>query len=190
MNPIFFIFLFLFTCNSFCQDTIFRYEEKPIKGNIVYVDTNLILYQKGDIIKDVPIDFVYGYKRDGVKTILYQDKNEPITLKQMDDYVMGRVDGFKNHISGVPFTIGFFSSFFYTYHNTRGLTRNPKFSSLAFTAVPPIVFTILKPKTDKRWSNERRVGYRTSRSERNQISSFGGALLGTAFIYSIYFSSN
>ena len=189
MKNIILIILF-YSASIFSQDTIFRYEEKPIKGNIVYVDTNLILYQKGDYIEDIPIDFVYGYKRDGVKTILYQEKDEPITLKQMDDYVMGRVQGFKDHVSGVPFTIGFFSSFFYTYHNTRGLTRNPKFSSLAFTAVPPIVFTILKPKTDKRWSNERRIGYRTSRSERNQISSFGGALLGTAFIYSIYFSSN
>ena len=32
----------------------------------------------------------------GVKTILYQEKNEPITLKQMDDYIIGRVQGFKD----------------------------------------------------------------------------------------------
>ena len=184
------LFLLFYSLNIFSQDTIFRYEEKPIKGNIVYVDTNIILYQKGDYIEDIPIDFVYGYKRDGVKTILYQEKNEPITLLEMDDYVMGRVNGFRDHIPGVPFTIGFFSSFFYTYHNTRGLTRNPKFSSLMFMAVPPIIFTIKKPKINKKWSRERNIGYQTSRSEQNQIASFWGAVLGTATIYSFYFSSN
>ena len=189
MKNILLIILF-YSASIFSQDTIFRYEEKPIKGNIVYVDTNLILYQKGNYIEDIPINFVYGYKRDGIKTILYQEKNEPITLKEMDDYVMGKALGFKQHVSGIPFTIGFFSSFFYTYYNTRGLTRNPKFSSLAFMAVPPIIFTIVKPKTSKKWSREKRIGYQIARSERNQISSFGGSLLGTAFIYSIYFSSN
>ena len=182
------LFLLFYSLNIFSQDTIFRYEEKPIKGNIVYVDTNIILYQKGDYIEDIPIDFVYGYKRDGVKTILYQEKNEPITLKQMDDYVMGRVQGFKDHIPGLAFSTGFFSSFFYTYHNTRGLTRNPKFSSLAFTAVPPIIFTIVKPKASLNWSREKRIGYQNSRSEKNQLASFGGALLGTGFIYALYFA--
>ena len=62
MNPVFFIFLFLFGYNSFCQDTIFRYEEKPIIGNIVYTDKNIILYQKGNYIEDIPSNFVYGYK--------------------------------------------------------------------------------------------------------------------------------
>jgi len=95
---IFILFLLFYSLNIFSQDTIFRYEEKPIIGNIVSVDEFMILYQKGDYIEDVPIDFVYGYKRDGVKTILYQEKNEPITLKQMDDYVMGRVKGFQDHI--------------------------------------------------------------------------------------------
>ena len=182
------LFLLFYSLNIFSQDTIFRYEEKPIKGNIVYVDTNIILYQKGDYIEDIPINFVYGYKRDGVKTILYQEKNEPITLKQMDDYVMGRVQGFKDHIPGLAFSTGFFSSFLYTYYNTRGLTRNPKFSSLAFMAVPPIIFTIAKPKVSLNWSRERRIGYQNSRSEKNQLASFGGALLGTGFIYALYFT--
>ena len=190
MNPVFFIFLFLFGYNSFCQDTIFRYEEKPIIGNIVYTDKNIILYQKGNYIEDIPSNFVYGYKRDGKMSILYQEKNEPITLLQMNDYVMGKALGFKEHVAGVPFTLGFFSSFFYSYYNTRGLSRNPKFSSLVFTAVPPIIFTIAKPKTNKNWSREKRIGYQTARSERNQVSSFGGAVLGTIFIYSLYFSSN
>ena len=184
----FILFLLFYSLNIFPQDTIFRYEEKPIIGNIVNVDDLMILYQRGDYIEDVPIDFVYGYKRDGVKTILYQEKNEPITLKQMDDYVMGRVQGFKDHIPGLAFSTGFFSSFFYTYHNTRGLTRNPKFSSLAFTAVPPIIFTIVKPKASLNWSREKRIGYQTSRSEENQLASFGGALLGTGFIYALYFT--
>ena len=70
---------------------------------------------------------------------------------------------------GLAFSIGFFSSFFYTYYNTRGLTRNPKFSSLAFTAVPPIIFTIVKPKVSLNWSRERRIGYQNSRSEKKPI---------------------
>ena len=185
---IFILFLLFYSLNIFSQDTIFRYEEKPIIGNIVSVDEFMILYQKGDYIEDVPIDFVYGYKRDGVKTILYQEKNEPITLKQMDDYVMGRVKGFQDHISGVPFTLGFFSSFFYTYHNTRGLTRNPRFSSLAFNVVLPIVFKTIKPRVNKKWSKEKKIGYQTSRSEQNQLSSVWGGFLGTGFIYAIYFT--
>ena len=57
-------------------------------------------------------------------------------------------------------------------------------------AVPPIIFTIKKPKINKKWSRERNIGYQTSRSEQNQIASFWGAVLGTAIIYTFYFSSN
>ena len=57
MKNILLIILF-YSASIFSQDTIFRYEEKPIKGNIVYVDTNLILYQKGNYIEDIPINFV------------------------------------------------------------------------------------------------------------------------------------
>ena len=79
-------------------------------------------------------------------------------------------------------------TYFYTYYNTRGLTRNPKFSSLAFTAIPPIVFTIVKPKADKRWTPDRRFGYQRVRSEKNQMASFIGALAGTFTIYAFYFN--
>ena len=185
---IFILFLLFYSLNLFPQDTIFRYEEKPITGNIVSVDDIMILYQKGNYIEDVPIDFVYGYKRDGVKTILYQEKNEPITLLEMDDYVMGRIKGFKDHMPGLAFSTGFFSSFFYTYYNTRGLTRNPKFSSLAFNIIPPLVFTIIKPRANKKWSREKKIGYRNSRSEENQKASLWGGLLGTGFIYTLYFT--
>ena len=94
------------------------------------------------------------------------------------------------NIYGFIFTVGFFSTYFYTYYNTRGLTRNPKFSSLAFTVVPTMLFTYIKPRTNKLWSLEKRIGYQLSRSERNQLTSFIGAILGTAFIYTLYFSSN
>ena len=171
-----------------CQDTIYRYEEKPLVGNIVYKDDILLLIQKGDYIKDVPIDFVYGYKRDGKLSVLYQEEYTGVPLAEMDEYIKGRTIGYKKHIPSIPFTLGFFSSYFYTYYNTRGLTRNPKFSSLAFTAIPPIVFTIVKPKADKRWTPDRRFGYQRVRSEKNQIASFVGALAGTFTIYAFYFN--
>ena len=187
MKNILLIILF-YSASIFSQDTIFRYEEKPIIGNIVYTDDIMILYQKGDIIKDIPNDFVYGYKRDGKMSILYQEHYTGVTLLEMDEYIKGRTIGYKKHIPGVPFTIGFFSSYFYTYYNTRGLTRNPKFSSLVFTAIPPIIFTSIKPRSNKRWTPDRRFGYQRVRSEQNQVASFIGALAGTFTIYAFYFS--
>ena len=184
------LFILFYSVNIFSQDTIFRYEEKPIIGNIVYKDDIMILIQKGDIIKDIPIDFVYSYKRDEKLSILYQEHYTGVPLAEMDEYIKGRTLGYKKHMPGLPFATGFFSSYFYTYYNTRGLSRNPKFSSLAFTAIPPIVFTIIKPKVDKRWTPDRRFGYQRVRSEKNQVSSFAGALLGTAVMYTFYFSSN
>jgi hypothetical protein len=184
------LFILFYTINIFPQDTIFRYEEKPITGNIVYTDDIMILYQKGDIIKDIPNDFVYGYKRDGKMSILYKEHYNSVTLPEMDEYIKGRTLGYQKHVPGLPFATGFFSSYFYTYYNTRGLSRNPKFSSLAFTAIPPIIFTVIKPKANKRWTPDRRFGYQRVRSEKNQWSSFVGALLGTAVIYTFYFSSN
>ena len=135
-------FLLFFICNYtiFCQDTIFRFEEKPIVGKILFTDPNIILYNKNNIIKDISTNFVFGY--------------------------------------------------FYAYYNTRGLTRNPKFSSLAFTAVPSLLFTYIKPRANKKWSLEKKVGYQLSRSEKNQVASFWGAVLGTATIFTLYFSSN
>lgn len=141
MNRIFIIFLTLLTCNIFCQDTIFLFESKPLTGKIVFTDNNIILYNKNNFIKDISTEFVFGYKKDNKLSILYKEKEEPFSTIQMNDYVMGRTKGYQDHIPGIPFTIGFFSSYFYTYYNTRGLTRNPKFSSLAFTAVPSILFT-------------------------------------------------
>ena len=186
-----FILIILFYSTSiFSQDTIFRYEEKPIIGNIVYKDDIMILYQKGDIVKDIPVDFVYGYKRDGKLSILYKEHYTGVPLPEMNEYIKGRTIGYQKHIPGLPFATGFFGSYFYTYYNTRGLSRNPKFSSLAFTAVPPIVFTIIKPKANKNWTPDRRFGYQRVRSEKNQWSSFVGALLGTAVMYTFYFSSN
>ena len=182
------LLLLFYAINIFPQDTIFRYEERPIIGNIVYTDENVIIYNKNNILKDIPTEFVYSYKRDNNISILYQEDINIATSLQMDDYVMGRVQGFKDNLPGVPFTIGFFSSYFYTYYNTRGLTRNPKFSSLIFTAVPPIVFTYIKPKANKKWSLEMRYGYQTVRSQQNQVASFWGAVLGTAFMYTMYFS--
>ena len=70
----FILFLLFYSLNIFSQDTIFRYEEKPIIGNIVNVDGLMILYQKGNYIEDVPIDFVYGYKRDGGKNYFISRK--------------------------------------------------------------------------------------------------------------------
>ena len=187
MKNILLIILF-YSASVFPQDTIFRYEEKPITGNIVYKDDIMILYQKGDIIKDIPVDFVYSYKRDEKLSILYQEHYTGVPLAEMDEYIKGRTLGYKKHMPGLPFATGFFSSYFYTYYNTRGLTRNPKFSSLAFTAVPPIIFTIIKPKADKRWTPDRRFGYQRVRSEKNQIASFVGALAGTFTIYAFYFN--
>ena len=190
MNRIFIIFLTLLTCNIFCQDTIFLFESKPLTGKIVFTDNNIILYNKNNFIKDISTEFVFGYKKDDKLSILYKEKGEPFSAIQMNDYVMGRTKGYQDHIPGIPFTIGFFSSYFYTYYNTRGLTRNPKFSSLAFTAVPSILFTHVKPRANKKWSLEKRTGYQLSRSEKNQVASFWGAVLGTATIFTLYFSSN
>lgn len=188
MNRIFIIFLSLLTFNTFCQDTIFLLEQKPIIGKILFADNNIILYNKNNFIKDISTEFVFGYKQNNKLSILYKEKGEPFTTIQMNNYVMGRAKGYQDHIPGIPFTIGFFSSYFYTYYNTRGLTRNPKFSSLAFTAVPSIVFTYVKPKANKKWNLEKRTGYRLSRSEKNQVASWWGAVLGTTVIYMLYFS--
>ena len=185
-------FLLFFICNYtiFCQDTIFRFEEKPLTGKILFTDPNIILYNKNNIIKDISTNFVFGYKKNNKLSILYKEKGQPFTTIQMNDIVMGRTKGYQDHNIGIPFTIGFFSSYFYTYYNTRGLTRNPKFSSLAFTAVPSLLFTYIKPRANKKWSLEKRVGYQLSRSEKNQVASFWGAVLGTATIFTLYFSSN
>ena len=190
MNRIFIIFLSLLTCNIFCQDTIFRFEETPITGKILSIDNNIILYNKNNFIKNISTEFVFGYKKNNKLSILYKDKGQPFTTIQMNDIVMGRTKGYQDHNIGIPFAIGFFSSYFYTYYNTRGLTRNPKFSSLAFTAIPSIVFTYIKPRANKKWSLEKRTGYQLSRSEKNQVSSWWGAVLGTATIFTLYFSSN
>ena len=144
----------LITCQN-GSDTIFRYESKPLIGNIVYADTISIIYHKNDILKDIPTDFVHSYKRDNKLSILYKEKAGPLSSIQMNDYVMGRNLGYKHHYNSFPFAVGFFSSYLYVYRNTRGLTRNPKITSLWFTAVPPLVFTYVKPKADKRWSLEK-----------------------------------
>ena len=180
----------LVTVKSLSQDSIYRYEERPLTGNIVHVDTLMILYNKNNYIKDVPIDFVYGYKRDGKLSILYQEKSGPLSAIQMHDYVMGRTLGYKHHYNSLPFAVGFFSSYLYVYRNTRGLSRNPKITSLWFTAVPPLLFTYIRPKANPRWSYEKQVGYRRARSERNQIASFWGSVAGTAVMFAFSFSRN
>ena len=178
----------MITFKSLSQDSIYRYESPALIGNILYVDTMMILYQKNNYIKDVPIDFVYGYKRDGKHSILYQEKSGPLSAIQMHDYVMGRNIGYKHHYNSFPFAVGFFSSYLYVYRNTRGLSRNPKITSLWFTAVPPLLFTYIKPKADPRWSYEKRAGYRRARSESNQKASFWGAVAGTAVMFAFSFS--
>ena len=185
-------FLLFFTCNYniFCQDTIFRFEEKPIAGKILFINHDIIFYKKNNFIKDIPSELVFGYKKNNKLSILYKETGQPFTTIQMNDYIMGRTKGYQDYNPGIPFTVGFFSSYFYTYYNTRGLTRNPKFSSLAFTAVPSLLFTYIKPKANKKWSLEKRIGYQLSRSEKNQVSSWWGAVLGTATIFTLYFSSN
>ena len=177
------------TClRSVSQDSIFRYEARALTGTIVHVDTLMILYNKNNYIENIPIDFVYGYKRDGRVSILYKEKSGPLTTIEMHDYVMGRNLGYKHHINSFPFAVGFFSSYLYTYRNTRGLTRNPKFSSLVFTAVPPTLFTCIRPKANPKWSYEKREGYRRARSESNQRASFWGSILGTTIMYIFFFS--
>ena len=185
-------FLLFFTCNYniFCQDTIFRFEEKPIAGKILFINHDIIFYKKNNFIKDIPSELVFGYKKNNKLSILYKETGQPFTTIQMNDYIMGRTKGYQDYNPGIPFTVGFFSTYFYTYYNTRGLTRSPKFSSLAFTIVPTILFTYIKPRTNKSWSLEKRIGYQLSRSEKNQVTSFIGAILGTSFIYTLYFSSN
>ena len=180
----------LITLQSLGQDSIYRYESPALTGNILHVDTLMILYQKNNYIKDVPIDFVYGYKRDGKLSILYQEKSGPLSAIQMHDYVMGRNIGYTHHYNSLPFAVGFFSSYLYVYRNTRGLSRPPKISSLWFTAVPPLVFTYIKPKADPRWSYEKRAGYQRARSESNQKASFWGAVTGTAVMFIFAFSQN
>ena len=170
------------------QDTIFRYEERAIIGNIVHVDSMMILYNKNNIIKDIPIDFVYSYKRDNKLSILYKEKTGPLSSIEMRNYVDGRNLGYKHHYNSMPFAVGFFSSYLYVYRNTRGLTRNPKITSLWFTAVPPLVFTYIKPKSNKKWPLEKRIGYQNARSEQNQKASFWGAVAGTAFMFAFSFS--
>ena len=177
----------LITCQN-GSDTIFRYESKPLIGNIVYADTLSIIYHKNDVLKDIPVDFVHSYKRDNKLSILYKEKTGPLSSIQMNDYVMGRNLGYKHHYNSFPFAVGFFSSYLYVYRNTRGLTRNPKITSLWFTAVPPLVFTYVKPKADKKWPLEKRIGYQNARSEENQKASFWGAVAGTAVMFIFYFS--
>lgn len=185
----FFLILCLIVGNVIsCQDSIYRYEERAIVGNIVYIDTLMILYHKNNIVKDIPIDFVYGYKKDNKLSILYKEKYGPLTAIEMHDYVTGRNLGYKQHFNSFPFAVGFFSSYLYTYRNTRGLTRPPKITSLWFTAVPTLAFTYIKPKVNKSWSLEKRAGYQNARSESNQIASFWGALAGTAIIFAFSFS--
>jgi len=188
MKYILLMMMSLMALKSLSQDSIFRYEERALTGNIVHVDTLMILYNKNNYIKDVPIDFVYGYKRDGKLSILYKEKSGPLSAIQMHDYVMGRNLGYKHHYNSFPFSVGFFSSYLYVYRNTRGLSRNPKITSLWFTAVPPILFTYIKPKADKRWSYEKRAGYKNARSESNQKASFWGAVAGTAVMFVFSFS--
>jgi hypothetical protein len=188
MKYILIILMSMITLTSLSQDSIYRYEERALTGNIMHVDTLMILYQKNDFIRDVPIDFVYGYKRDGKLSILYKEKSGPLSAIQMHDYVMGRNIGYKHHYNSLPFAVGFFSSYLYVYRNTRGLTRPPKITSLWFTAVPPLLFTFARPKADPRWSFEKRAGYQRARSERNQQASFWGAVAGTAVMFAFSFS--
>lgn len=191
MKYIIIILLSLVTTKSLSQDSIFRYEERALTGTIVHVDTFGIIYNnQNNYLKDIPIDFVYGYKRDGRVSILYKEKSGPLTNIEMHDYVMGRNLGYKHHYNSFPFAIGFFSSYLYTYRNTRGLTRNPKFSSLVFTAVPPILFSYIRPKANPKWTLEKREGYRRARSESNQRASFWGGILGTTVMYIFFFSKN
>ena len=170
------------------QDSIYQYEERALTGNIVHIDSLMILYHKNDILKDVPIDFVYGYKKNNKLSILYKEETGPLTAIQMHDYVMGRNLGYKHHVNSFPFAVGFFSSYFYVYRNTRGLTRNPKISTLWFTAVPPIIFTYIRPKGDKKWTLEKRAGYQNARGESNQKASFWGAVAGTTIMYIFSFA--
>ena len=165
------------------QDSIYQYEARALTGRIFHVDPLTIMYHKNDILKDIPTDFVYGYKRNNKMTILYKEKNGPLTSTQMHDYIKGRSLGYEHHVKSFPFAVGVFSSCLYTYRNTRGLTRNPRISSLAFIAVPPILFTYLRPKADKKWSYEKQAGYRNARGESNQLTSFWGAVAGTAIMY-------
>ena len=188
MKYILAILMSIITLKGLSQDSIFRYEERALMGNIVHVDTMMILYQKNDYIRDVPIDFVYGYKRNGQLSILYKEKSGPLSAIQMHDYVMGRNLGYKHHYNSFPFAVGFFSSYLYVYRNTRGLTRNPKITSLWFTAVPPIHFTYIKPKANPKWTYEKRAGYQRARSERNQQASFWGAVAGTVVMFAFSFS--
>ena len=170
------------------QDSIYQYEARALTGDIVHIDSLMILYHKNDILKDVPIDFVYGYKRDNKLSILYKENHGPLTAIQMHDYVMGRNLGYKHHVNSFPFAVGFFSSYFYVYRNTRGLTRNPKITTLWFTAVPPIIFTYIRPKGNKKWTLEKRAGYQNARGESNQKASFWGAVAGTAVMYIFSFA--
>lgn len=172
----------------YSQDSIYQYEARALTGNIVHIDSLMILYHKNDILKDVPIDFVYGYKRNNKLSILYKEETGPLTAIQMHDYVMGRNLGYKHHVRSFPFAVGFFSSYLYTYRNTRGLTRNPRISSLAFIAVPPLLFTYIRPKGNKKWSYEKQAGYRNARGESNQLTSFWGAVAGTAVMYIFSFA--
>ena len=189
MKYIITILLSLITLKGISQDSIFRYEARALTGNILHVDTHGIIYNnQNNYIKDIPIDFVYGYKRDGRVSILYKEKSGPLTTIEMHDYVMGRNLGYKHHINSFPFAVGFFSSYLYTYRNTKGLTRNPKFSSLVFTAVPPLLFSYIRPKANPRWSYEKRAGYQRARSESNQRASFWGGILGTTVMYIFFFS--
>ena len=170
------------------QDSIYQYEERALTGRIFYVDSLVIMYHKNDILKDIPTDFVYGYKRNNKMSILYKEETGPLTSIQMRDYVTGRNLGYKHHIKSFPFAVGFFCSYLYTYKNTRGLTRNPRISSLAFIAVPPTLFTYIRPKANKKWSYEKQAGYRNARGESNQVTSFWGAVAGTAVMYIFSFT--
>ena len=69
MNCVFIIFLSLLTFNTFCQDTIFLLEQKPIIGKIVFADNNIILYNKNNFIKDISTEFVFGYKQNNKLSI-------------------------------------------------------------------------------------------------------------------------
>jgi len=191
MKYIIIILSLLITAKSLSQDSIFRYEQRALTGKILHVDTHGIIYNnQNNYLKDIPIDFVYGYKRDGRVSILYQEKSGPLSAIHMHDYVMGRNLGYKHHYNSFPFAVGFFSSYLYTYRNTRGLTRNPKFSSLIFTAIPPTLFSYIRPKANPKWTYEKQEGYRRARSESNQKASFRGSILGTAIMYIFFFSRN
>jgi len=189
MKYIFIIVIFLLNHNLFCQDSIYRYEEKPLTGKILYIDTMMILYNnKNNILKDIPIELIYGYKQNNTLSILYKKNDLSISVNQMNNYVMGRTLGYKHHISGFPFSVGLFSSYLYTYYNTRKFNRSPRFSSILFIAVPSLIFTHIKYPTDEKWSIEKKLGYQNSRSEKNQIASFIGSIIGTSVIYILYFS--